>query len=658
MISWSCGSIERPVEDIPQIDFKDPDVLRILNAQDKRLTDSLLIYFQSATPNHRYLSARAFASVQDKKAIPGLIQLLSDKNPDIRRIAAFALGQIDSHQAEQALTNAFVAVDSIPEVMEANKTILEALGKVGTQKSLDLITRIKNYRAKDTLFVQGQSASLYRFGLRGMTDSLGTQRMVEIVEESDYDPLSRLYAANYLYRNRTLNLQPYTSRLIASYINERDDKVKLFLSVVLGRLNAQPALNQLLGDLNSSASSTALKCNILRSLDGYDYVKVKASVLPLLHSNDASVVATTCIYLKNNAQAYDVDYFWNLAKADTTRKITRSLLYGVANAVMPASRTISKRKINNEISKAIDSTTDPYIKINYINALSSFGWNYQLVADKLKTASHPAVKSNIVRAVAGIYRGADQNRSFNLGRRTVKRNIGKIMAEALKSKDVGMITEAASLLSDDKLDVANIFRDSLAIKAAFESLDLPKDYEAYQTLVAASKNLNFGDVQSTGGTLMNNHPIDFNQLGALSDSSTAVISTNKGNIILELFQKDAPGSVHNFIELAERGFFNGKNFHRVVPNFVIQGGCTRGDGYGIEDYTIRSEFSTRSYDDGGYVGMASSGKDTEGTQFFITHTAALHLDGKYTIFAKVKKGMDIVDDIQVGDKITNVIILF
>ena len=98
--------------------------------------------------------------------------------------------------------------------------------------------------------------------------------------------------------------------------------------------------------------------------------------------------------------------------------------------------------------------------------------------------------------------------------------------------------------------------------------------------------------------------------------------------------------------------------HRDIPNFVIQGGCTRGDGYGIEDYTIRSEFSLRSYDDGGYVGMASSGKDTEGTQFFITHTAALHLDGKYTIFAKVKQGMDIVNDIQVGDKITNVKILF
>jgi len=643
---------------LPDVDFSDANVIRILQAQDKGLTDSLLIYFQSAIPNHRYLSARAFASVQDKKAIPGLIQLLTDKNPDIRRIAAYSLGQIGSDRAEQALTDAFVPVDSIQSVMEANQTILEALGKCGSEKSLNLIANIQTYGPQDTLFVQGQTASLYRFGLRGMIDSVGTQRMVEVVEEHDHDPYSRLFAVNYLYRNRSLDLSLYTSRLIAAYINEKDEKVKLFLSVVLGRLNAEPALNQLLGDLKSDDSSPALKCNILRSLDGYDYVKVKEDVLPLLHSENPAVVETACSYLSKNAQPYDVDYFWNLAKADTTKKITRSLLYGVANAVMPASRTISKGRINNEISKAVDGTTDPYIKINYVKALSAFGWNYQLVGNKLKSASHPAVKSSIVRSVANIYREADQNRSFNVGRRTVKRNICKIMSEALQSKDVGMITEAASLLGESDLDIATLFVDTPAVKAAFESLDLPKDFEAYQALVAASKNLKFGDIQSTEGVLMHNHPIDFKQLGALSDSSTAVISTNRGNIVLDLFPKEAAGSVHNFIELAESGFFNGKNFHRVVPNFVIQGGCTRGDGYGIEDYTIRSEFSTRSYDDGGYVGMASSGKDTEGTQFFITHTATLHLDGKYSIFAKVKNGMEVVNKIQVGDKITDIKIIF
>ncbi len=96
--------------------------------------------------------------------------------------------------------------------------------------------------------------------------------------------------------------------------------------------------------------------------------------------------------------------------------------------------------------------------------------------------------------------------------------------------------------------------------------------------------------------------------------------------------------------------------HRVVPNFVMQAGCNRGDGYGSEAYSIRSEFSLRRYAEGS-VGMASSGKDTEGTQWFITHSPTPHLDGGYTIFATVASGMDVVNKIEVGDRIQRVYLL-
>ncbi len=119
---------------------------------------------------------------------------------------------------------------------------------------------------------------------------------------------------------------------------------------------------------------------------------------------------------------------------------------------------------------------------------------------------------------------------------------------------------------------------------------------------------------------------------------------------MQLFVEEAPGSVVNFVTLVKSGYFNGKFFHRVVPNFVIQTGCNRGDGFGSEDYSIRSEFSQRKYKTGS-VGMASAGKDTEGTQWFITHSPTPHLDGKYTIFAEVVKGMEVVHQVEVGDQI-------
>ena len=119
--------------------------------------------------------------------------------------------------------------------------------------------------------------------------------------------------------------------------------------------------------------------------------------------------------------------------------------------------------------------------------------------------------------------------------------------------------------------------------------------------------------------------------------------------------REAPGSVCNFVKLAGADFFNGKFFHRVVPGFVVQGGCPRGDGYGAQDFTIRTETPTNTgFDDAGWVGMASAGKDTEGTQWFITTAAAPHLDSRYTIFARITKGFEVLQKLEVGDKMTSV----
>jgi len=150
-----------------------------------------------------------------------------------------------------------------------------------------------------------------------------------------------------------------------------------------------------------------------------------------------------------------------------------------------------------------------------------------------------------------------------------------------------------------------------------------------------------------------NHPIDWGLVKTIPKDQKVLIKTVKGDIVIQLLVEEAPGSVANFVQLVNSQYFNAKNFHRVVPNFVIQGGCNRGDGWGSEDYSIRSEFSMRRYTEGS-VGMASAGKDTEGTQWFITHSPTPHLDGRYTIFAIVTEGMNVVHSMEVGDSIISV----
>jgi cyclophilin family peptidyl-prolyl cis-trans isomerase/HEAT repeat protein len=136
-------------------------------------------------------------------------------------------------------------------------------------------------------------------------------------------------------------------------------------------------------------------------------------------------------------------------------------------------------------------------------------------------------------------------------------------------------------------------------------------------------------------------------------SPHAFIETAKGTIELELTVLDAPQTTQNFIALARKGFFNGLQIHRVVPNFVIQGGDPRGDGSGGPGYSIRDELNDRPYLRG-TVGMALSGPDTGGSQFFITHSPQPHLDAKYTVFGRVVSGMEIVDRIQQLDVIQRI----
>lgn len=140
---------------------------------------------------------------------------------------------------------------------------------------------------------------------------------------------------------------------------------------------------------------------------------------------------------------------------------------------------------------------------------------------------------------------------------------------------------------------------------------------------------------------------------------TAEIVTAKGTMKVEFFDKDAPNTVDNFIKLSEKGFYDGLKFHRVIPNFVIQGGCPNGTGAGGPGYAIDCELDGENqYHDRGVLSMAHAGRNTGGSQFFICHSRdnTAHLDRNHTCFGKVIDGLDIIDKITQGDVIEKVVI--
>lgn len=146
----------------------------------------------------------------------------------------------------------------------------------------------------------------------------------------------------------------------------------------------------------------------------------------------------------------------------------------------------------------------------------------------------------------------------------------------------------------------------------------------------------------------------------MTQKTRAIIHTEKGDMKIEFYDADAPGTVENFVSLSKKGFYNGLTFHRVIPNFVVQGGCPDGTGAGGPGYTIPCETSgNNQYHERGVLSMAHAGPNTGGSQFFICHNRenTKHLDRHHTCFGKVVEGIEVVDTIKPGDVITKIDII-
>lgn len=140
---------------------------------------------------------------------------------------------------------------------------------------------------------------------------------------------------------------------------------------------------------------------------------------------------------------------------------------------------------------------------------------------------------------------------------------------------------------------------------------------------------------------------------------SAEIHTDKGVMKVMFYEEDAPNTVANFVTLSKKGYYDGLTFHRVIPDFVIQGGCPNGDGRGGPGYTIKCELDGKNqYHDKGVLSMAHAGRDTGGSQFFICHNRenTQHLDRNHTVFGKVTEGLDVIDKIKQGDQIQKIVI--
>jgi cyclophilin family peptidyl-prolyl cis-trans isomerase len=571
----------------------------ILEAQEHRDTDALCALLKHEASEVRDAAALAFASVQDTSGIPCLMGALGDTSANVRAAAVFALG--------------FVA-DSLT---------IERMAELAINERDSTVQRAY------------LSASFLAMQRKGMLKD--PQAIIHFLQSSSGQDRAR--AADALRRLPDTTFAGWTTEL-QELMRSGDAEVRALLLLIMKHLD--PLANT--PELRAIALGTgayAERVNALRVLVAWDAVSDQELLLHALSDPAMSTVAMDFLQQRSDLDA-DRCLRWETQVADTN---TRIALLGLA---MQHGDEDMAGKAGVAMERLVAGKLSTYQRAEVLGSYSRaprdetlqgllFVLRSSEPAPLKQAAFQGAVR--IVREIMMRSRYADPAARYS--------QLGEVVRSAIRTRDEGLICAAAELLLEEDPEAIGLLFDRETESWALSALLPIRDLEARILLanVAAKRD---GLPPPTQQAPPFNHPIDKEKLRALPQGQRYRITTTKGSVILATDVNDCPGSSLAFDSLVTAGYYNGKAFHRLVPNFVVQGGCPRGDGYGGMPYTLRTEIGRKLFT-AGSIGLASAGRDTESCQFFITHSATPHLDGRYTRFGEVVEGMDVVWRLQVGD---------
>lgn len=606
--------------------FDDTTIVRIYELRDQRDGRSLMGYLNHEESLYRKEAAMALGSVQDSSALPMLALLLNDASPQVRRAAAFALGQLYDSSAVKPLMKGISGEDSLI----VRRELYESLGKVVTQPQIHILYQLPDEHDMEK---EGLARALYRAGIRNVHDPAGVSLAVAYLSPNNsYE--TRLAAAHFLGRTRNISFEQYEKAIVKAAKEDPAPYVRMMAVLALGKIDS-PSASRALTTSATSDPDYRVRVNSLRALSSSAQIAPEAIAGVVNDSN--THVSIAAAHLVSNIATTEEEVMRLVPDSGSAH--VRAILMGGALKLAG-----EKQELIRRVSENYEAAEDPYEKAAYLTALGNTLQAHEFIITKTFSGEHPAISTAGITALIAL-------RSRTDFPDLLKPTFADIFVEAVETGDVAMIAVVSAFLSNPEYDIKSEFDSIGFLHTAKGKLSLPRDNETLQALNAAIAR--FEEKELPGVKNEYNHPIDWQLVKNISRDQQVRVKTEKGDVVLRLFVEEAPGSVANFVKLAQDNYFDKKNFHRVVPNFVIQGGCHRGDGYGSEDYSIRSDFSYLRYQEGS-VGMASAGKDTEGTQWFVTHSPTPHLDGRYSIFAQVTEGMGVVHQIEEGDRIISI----
>jgi cyclophilin family peptidyl-prolyl cis-trans isomerase/HEAT repeat protein len=611
----------------------------------------------------RRRAALALGRVGLPDAVEPLARALEDEEPEVRQMAAFALGLIGAPAARPALTQALTGRDVILQGRAAQA--LAAIGDKADAPAIGEMVRahvaagaLAGIEPEDLTSPLAPPVETVRLGLFALARLGVYEPLAAAVIGADGQPVSRWwpvafalqrvgdqraapallallatpgrYTASFALRGlaATKAAQPQALAAIRAEVERpRDTAVMIQALRALGALNDRGSTQLMTRIVGDPSTNPAIRLEAMTTLAALADARLSDILVELVTDTAPAIRGAAMRALARvdpetftaTLSGLDTDQDWTVRVAqagalgtlpdgqgftrlsamadDTDVRVVPAAIAGLVASKAPAAPALVRAKLRASDVVARSAAAQALADLKAADAVPDLRAAYTAAAgDTAYTA-----RAAILAALAQLDPAGTR----------------PLLMEALKDKDWAVRVRAADLLRDQKVtdDVAAAMRPATAGE----------------------------DVQSAAWKAMVAPPF----------SPHALIETDKGTVEIELAVLDAPMTSRNFMTLARKGFFNGVAFHRIVPDFVAQGGDPRGDGEGGPGYTIRDELNERPYLRG-TVGMALDWRDTGGSQFFITHSPAPHLDARYTVFGTVVAGMEVVDRLLPWDVIRRV----
>ncbi len=640
--------------------LESPSLQRVVDLQVERDGAALVALLASAEAPVRARAAFALASVQDPAAGTALAGLLGDGDAAVRRDAAFALGQLGDAGRSGALLDA-LRRESAPEV---RARLLEALGKVGNETALEGLMALTLPPEEDG----ARNLALSRMGIRGITLPSAVQHLVGALKTGEIG--AQVQAAYYFGRGpdpRPWAGQAGALRAVLDSLPPEDPRASSLL-VGLALLQDPQDTPRYLWWLTSSRD-WRVRTSAARGLAGRATdPMVRAALLEAMEdpSGLVAIQAATALSSAQEVPPRERDALKQWVQDHPTEWRRAGPILGLlgragegafllewlgrwgAEDFLPRTRGLGALAFvpGEEATRAlVEAAGSPNSRIRG-TALGGLARRWRV--ERQDPASH-----------------ARYFEAFVQGLRTGDPAAAFVAAPALADSAFLPLGSVAVLIEE------------------YRTMSLPDDLEGMQAVLGALGATRAGQAEgfleevraASQGALRASaaralaaargqepppapretgkaeRTVDWAALSQLGSRPRLVLETEKGTVTLVLDAEAAPLTVQTIAGFAAQGRFDGVPFHRVVPNFVVQGGdFARRDGFGGPGFSIRSEFTLLPFERG-VLGMASSGKDTEGSQFFITHSMQPHLDGAYTAFGWVESGMDVVDRLEEEDRV-------